>query len=66
MAEKERLTPIQQSELDRLQEQLQQLHHMLTDILTLAEELKKGTLEKVMAKSDLEMGIKLLKKIHKN
>ncbi|MGR5998641.1 hypothetical protein ACT7C7_00405 [Bacillus cereus] len=46
----ERLTPIEQSEIERLQEQVQQLHSILTDILAITEKLKDGTYEKVMAK----------------
>jgi hypothetical protein len=58
----ERLTPIQQSEIDRLQGYVQQLHNILTSILTLVENLKRETIEKVMKKSDLEMGTEFLKK----
>ncbi len=36
------------------------MHTVLTDILALANELKHGTIEKVLAKSDLEMGIEAL------
>ncbi|WP_410991127.1 hypothetical protein [Bacillus cereus] len=62
----ERLTPIEQSEIERLQGQVQQLHHTLTDILTLTEELKEGTYEKVMEKSDLQLGIESLQKIKRS
>ncbi|AZR80630.1 MULTISPECIES: hypothetical protein [Bacillus] len=58
----ERLTPIEQSEIERLQEQVQQLHSILTDILAITEKLKDGTYEKVMAKSDLQLGIESLQK----
>ncbi|WP_291635168.1 hypothetical protein [Clostridium sp.] len=34
----------------------------LTDIIALAEELKMGTIEKVMEKSNLKLGIESLKK----
>ncbi|HFK1409477.1 hypothetical protein ABE44_28625 [Bacillus thuringiensis] len=53
----ERLTPIEQSEIERLQGQVQQLHSILTDILAITEKLKDETYEKVMAKSDLQLGI---------
>ncbi|MEK4504223.1 hypothetical protein [Bacillus sp. FSL R12-0069] len=62
----ERLTPIEQSEIERLQGQVQQLHHTLTDILALTEELKEGTYEKVMEKSDLQLGIESLQKIKRS
>lgn len=58
----EYLKPIQQTEICRLQEQVKQSYKTLTDILALAEELKMGTIEKVMEKSDLELGIESLKK----
>lgn len=62
----ERLTPIEQSEIERLQGQVQQLHSILTDILTITEKLKDGTYEKVMAKSDLQLGIESLQKIKRS
>jgi 6-pyruvoyl-tetrahydropterin synthase len=58
----EYLKPIQQIEICRLQEQVKQSYKTLTDILDLSEELKSGTIEKVMEKSDLELGIESLKK----
>ncbi|WP_134704922.1 hypothetical protein [Ammoniphilus sp. YIM 78166] len=61
----ERLTSSQQSEISRLQKQLEHSRKILTDILTLAEEFKKGTIEKVMAKSDLKLGIEFLRSIKK-
>ncbi|MGM2628360.1 hypothetical protein ACS2QL_27420 [Bacillus cereus group sp. Bce038] len=62
----ERLTPIEKGEIERLQGQVQQLHHTLTDILALTEELKEGTYEKVMEKSDLQLGIESLQKIKRS
>ncbi|MCU4948666.1 hypothetical protein OCF15_26870 [Bacillus cereus] len=62
----ERLTPIEQSEIRRLQGQAQQLHSVLTDILSLTEKLKDGTYEKVMAKSDWQLGIESLQRIKKS
>lgn len=62
----ERLTPIEQSEVERLQGQVQQLHHTLTDILALTEKLKEGTYEKVMKKSDLHLGIESLQRIKRS
>ncbi|WP_278335253.1 hypothetical protein [Clostridium kluyveri] len=34
----------------------------LTDILVLTEEFKSGTIEKMMTKSDLELGMEFIKK----
>ncbi|QDZ77514.1 hypothetical protein [Bacillus cereus] len=62
----DRLTPIEQSEIERLQGQVQQLHSILTDILAITEKLKDGTYEKVMAKSDLQLGIESLQKIKRS
>ncbi|KFN04747.1 hypothetical protein D0U04_23685 [Bacillus clarus] len=62
----ERLTPIEQSEIERLQGQVQQLHHTLNDILALTEKLKEGTYEKVMAKSDSQLGVESLQKIKRS
>ncbi|MFZ7760027.1 hypothetical protein ACO1DG_29530 [Bacillus thuringiensis] len=62
----ERLTPIEQSEIERLQGKVQQLHSILTDILAITEKLKDGTYEKVMAKSDLQLGIESLQKIKRS
>ena len=60
------LTSIEKSEIERLQGQVQQLHHTLTNILTLTEELKEGTYEKVMEKSDWQLGMESLQKIKKS
>ncbi|MGG0315603.1 hypothetical protein [Bacillus mycoides] len=62
----ERLTPIEQSEIERLQGQVQQLHHTLTDILALTEKLKEETYEKLMKKSDLQLGIESLQRIKRS
>ncbi|MEK4503968.1 hypothetical protein [Bacillus sp. FSL R12-0069] len=62
----ERLTPVEQSEIERLQGQVQQLHSILTDILAITEKLKDGTYEKVMAKSDLQLGIESLQRIKRS
>ncbi|MCC2446035.1 hypothetical protein OCB02_25430 [Bacillus cereus] len=62
----ERLTPIEQSEIKRLQGQVQQLHIILTGILALIEKLKEGTYEKVMGKSDWQLGIESLQRIKKS
>ncbi len=56
----ERPTDAQRRELDRLEEQLERLRAVLNNILELAEELQQGTIERVLAKSDLELGIEAL------
>jgi hypothetical protein len=60
--QEETLTTAHQKEVDRLQVQVELWKKGLTDILALAEELKMGTIEKVMQKSDLELGMEHLKK----
>lgn len=61
----ERPTDAQRRELDRLERQLDRLRAVLEDILKLAEELKQGTIERVLAKSDLELGIEALMRMTK-
>ena len=56
----ERPTDAQRRELDRLEGQLERLRAVLSDILALAGELQQGTIERVLAKSDLELGIEAL------
>ena len=56
----ERPTDVQRRELDRLERQLGRLRKVLSDILELAEELKHGTIERVLAQSDLELGLEAL------
>ena len=53
-------TDAQRRELDRMEGQLERLRAVLTDILQLAEELQQGTIERGLAKSDLELGIETL------
>lgn len=53
----EQPTDAQRRELDRLEGQLERLRSVLSAILALAEELQQGTIERVLAKSDLELGI---------
>ncbi|WP_404452706.1 hypothetical protein LG329_00960 [Virgibacillus necropolis] len=55
-------TPDQQREIQLLQKQVRKWKQVITDILDLADELKEGTSEKVMSKSDLELGIQSFKK----
>jgi hypothetical protein len=53
--------PLQQcQELARLTTQILAIRERITAILALAEELKKGTIESVLAKSDLDLGLEAL------
>lgn len=60
-----KLTTAQQKEVERLAGQMKRLHEVITAILTLANELKERTIEKVLAKSDVELGLEaLLRGLH--
>ncbi len=54
------LTPSQRREVDRLSEQIPTIRERISAILALAEELKGGTIETVLGKSDLELGLEFL------
>jgi hypothetical protein len=54
------LTPSQRQEVDRLAERIPTIKERITAILALAEELKGSTIETVLAKSDLELGMEFL------
>jgi hypothetical protein len=54
------LTPSQRQEVDRLAAQIPTIKERITAILALAEELKECTIETVLAKSDLELGLEFL------
>ncbi|MBU3154965.1 hypothetical protein LL037_08600 [Clostridium estertheticum] len=56
------LTTTLETNLSKSQVQLQELSKVITNILALAAELKNGTIEKVMGKSDLELGMEFFKK----
>jgi hypothetical protein len=45
---------------ERLAGQMLQLHEVIAAILRLAHELKERTIEKVLAKSDVELGLEML------
>ena len=47
----------QRLELDRLEEQNHRLREVTTEVLALATELRKGTIDRIMAMSDLELGL---------
>ena len=61
----ERPSDAQRRELDRLEGQLERLRAVLSDILKLADELQQGTIERVLAKSELELGIETLLRMTK-
>jgi hypothetical protein len=56
----ERLTGAQQDEVTRLQGVSGELRVQLARILELADELGRGTIERQLAKSDLELGLERL------
>jgi hypothetical protein len=56
----EKPSSAQTRELDRMQEQNQQLHVVTADVLALASELRKGTIDRVLAMTDLELGLQAL------
>ena len=47
-------------ELDRLEEKNRHLRQTIAAVLTLATELRKGTIDRVMTMSDLELGLQTL------
>ena len=53
----------QKQELERLEKQLEKLVEVNSQIVTLAKQLESGTIEKVLGKSDLELGLEALEKI---
>jgi hypothetical protein len=55
-----KLTLLQRQEVNRLAAQIPAIRELITGILALAEELKGGTIEPVLAKSDLELGLDFL------
>ena len=50
----------QRKEVERLQCQMMKLREQIATILALADELAKGTIEKVLSKSDAELGLEFL------
>jgi hypothetical protein len=50
----------QRQEVNRLGQQIPRIQDRIAAILSLAEELKGGTIETVLAKSDLELGLEFL------
>ena len=56
------LSDQQRHEVERLVEQMRLLRENNEQVLTLARELSTGTIDKVMAKSDVEQGLEMLMK----
>lgn len=56
----EKPSAAQSRELDRMDEQNQQLRSATAEILALASELRKGTIDRVLDMSDLELGLQYL------
>jgi len=54
------ITPRQRTEVQRLTGQMAKLRQVIADILALADEVKKGTIEQVLGKSDEELGLDVL------
>lgn len=54
------LNASQRREVERLQGCVTKLQELAESILSLAEELKQGTIESVLRKSDLELGLEFL------
>lgn len=55
-----KLTTAQRGEIERLTGQMAKLRQVIADILQLADELKRGAIEKALAKSDVELGLEYL------
>ena len=58
-------TEAHQQEITRLSEQLAKLRGVLTSTLGLADEMKDHTIEKLLAKDDVELGLEFLLGKHK-
>ena len=54
------ITGEQRAEIERLQGQMKKLRQVDEDVLALARELSKGTIEKVLSKSDEQLGLEML------
>ena len=57
------LTTGQRHEVERLTGQLGRLRAVIDKILVLMDELKGGTIEKMMSKSDIEVGLEMLTRL---
>lgn len=54
------LSPAQRRDVDRLDAQVTALGNVVADILALAGELRAGTIDRVLEKTDLELGVEYL------
>ena len=54
------LASVQRREIDRLSARIPTIRKRIAEILTLAKELKQGTIEAILAKSDYELGLDIL------
>ncbi len=59
----ESLNNIRRREVERLHGQMAALRKVVDDILALADELGRGTIEKMMAKDDMEVGLEMLTRL---
>ena len=57
---KERLSPNQSQEVERLTRQVEKLRKMCEQLLSLAAELREGTIDRIMEKSDIELALDVL------
>lgn len=55
-----KLDSVQRAEIIRLKQQMALLRQVNTDVLTLAGELKKGTIEQILVMDDAELGFRFL------
>ena len=55
-----KLTSAQSAEITRLQKQMATLRQINTNVLALAQELKKGTIEQILGMDDAELGLRFL------
>lgn len=58
--QQENLTDAQKQELNRLTTKLADVKKLVENILTLLNEIKNGTIDKIMAKSDAELALEVL------
>jgi len=56
----QRLNEAQRTEITRLKSQMEKLRQVVTAILALAAELKKGMIENILAMDDAELGMRYL------
>jgi len=54
---------LRRREVERLQGQMAALHTVVDDILALADELGRGTIDTVLAKDDMELGLEVLQRM---